>query len=305
MAARSALALLTLLAAAPAAASAAPHSPAASGLRAVDAAGREVVLQRIPARIATVFSSNTEIVAALGLGARIVAIDGMTTYPPEVLDRARVGGRLGLSVEAVVAQRPDLVLLTPARQAMHQLLLPLERLGVPTVVLMSRDLEELLSNVRLVAHLTGTASRGAALEAGLRRRLAEVDRRTRGLPRPSVVMITGLVGGGMVLIARDDSYTGDAIRASGARSALRPPAGWSQVSPEAIRIADPDVLLFAGRDADLERLVRAPGWRALRAVRTGRAFTVPRSEFLIPGPRTFDGIERLARRLHPVAFAAP
>jgi iron complex transport system substrate-binding protein len=75
----------------------------------------------------------------------------------------------------------------------------------------------------------------------------------------------------------------------------------ARISPEAIIAADPDVLLFAGRPADLAELMARSGWRDMRAVRTQRAFTVPRSEFLIPGPRTVDGVERLADLLHPAA----
>ena len=72
------------------------------------------------------------------------------------------------------------------------------------------------------------------------------------------------------------------------------------MSPEAILASDPDVLLFAGTKAALDDLVQLPGWRDMRAVREQRAVTVSRSEFLIPGPRTIDGIESLARWLHPV-----
>ena len=71
----------------------------------------------------------------------------------------------------------------------------------------------------------------------------------------------------------------------------------AHVSPEAIVAADPDVLLFAGAPADLDALATQPGWRLSRAVREGRAYTVARAEFLIPGPRTVDGIEKLAGRL--------
>ena len=114
-------------------------------------------------------------------------------------------------------------------------------------------------------------------------------------------MITGRLGNGLMLVAREGTYTGDAIVRAGGRFAL--PAGTriAQVSPEAILNADPDVLLWAGTERDLRELVARPGWADMRAVKTGRAFAVNRTEFLIPGPRTFDGIERLAARLHPVA----
>jgi len=76
----------------------------------------------------------------------------------------------------------------------------------------------------------------------------------------------------------------------------------AQVSPEAILNADPDVLLWAGNERDLKDLIAQPGWRDMRAVRSGRARTVSRVELLIPGPRTIDGIEHLAAIFHPDAM---
>jgi iron complex transport system substrate-binding protein len=245
----------------------------------------------------TIFSSNTEIVAALGLTERIVGIDALTHYPPTVLDRPRVGGRLGMSVDAIVAQKPDLVLLTPARQALAQLADPLARLGIPVMVLMSRDLAEVLANIRQVAAVCGVAERGAQLARALDARLAAIRSRQALAVPLRAVLVTGTTGSGLVSIANDRSYTGDALRAAGAAPALTPPAGWTQVSAEAVWRADPDVLLYAGEPAALAALLRRPGWASLRAHRTQCCHTVSRAHFLIPGPRTVDGVERLAATL--------
>jgi iron complex transport system substrate-binding protein len=270
--------------------------------RFTDGFGREVLIVEPPQRIVTVFSSNTEIVAALGLQPRIVGIDALTRYPVEILDRPRVGGRLGMSVDAIIAQRPDLVLMTPARQAYQQLADPLTRLGIPVVVLLSRSLKEVLDNIHLVSRICGVEQRGVELVASLKRRLQRVqsERSTR-LPLRTVT-ITGVVGNGMISIANDRSYTGEALRAAGTIPALDLPGGWTQVSPEAIWRADPDVVLFAGDPDQFDELMKRPGWASMRAVRAGRMLTISRGFFLIPGPRTFDGIEQLASQLRELSM---
>src|SRR4029078_10124383 len=97
-------------------------------------------------------------------------------------------------------------------------------------------------------------------------------------------------------------YTGDSRVRAVARFALAGTATLSQISPEAILNADPDVLLWAGTERDLKELIARPGWADLRAVRSGRAHAVSRVELLIPGPRTIDGVERLAAIFHPDAM---
>ena len=267
-----------------------------------DAFDRSVTVPAPPRRIVPIFASNVEIVASLGLADRIVGIEAFTRYPREVLDRPLVGGRLGFSVDAVVALKPDLVVVTPSRQAANQLVDPMERLGVPIVVFLQRSVPEILANIRLMGRIAGVAERGEEVAARFEARMAAVKRKVEGRQPPSTIMITGRLGNGLLLVAREGTYTGDAMAMAGARFALAGTATLAQVSPEAILNADPDVLLWAGNERNLEDLIAQPGWRDMRAVRSGRARTVSRVELLIPGPRTIDGIEHLAAIFHPDAM---
>ena len=97
----------------------------------------------------------------------------------EVLDRPLVGGRLGFSVDEVVAQRPDLVVVTPSRQAANQLIDPMERLGIPIVVLLQRNVAEILSNIRLL----GTPRRRRRARRGARGQAAGPPRQGRAACR--------------------------------------------------------------------------------------------------------------------------
>ncbi len=240
-----------------------------------DAFDRSVTVPAPPQRIVAIFASNVEMLAALGLADRIVGIESFTRYPPEVLGKPLVGGRLGFSVDEVVAQRPDLVVVTPSRQAANQLIDPMKRLGIPIVVLLQRNVEEILSNIRLLARLCGAAERGEELVARLQARLDKVEQRVAGLKPPSVVMITGRLGNGLLLVTRPGTYTGDAIVRAGGR------------------------LAFDGGIIDMKELIGGPGWSDMRAVKTRRVYATSRVELLIPGPRTIDGIEHLAAIFHP------
>jgi len=266
-----------------------------------DAFDRAVTLPAPPQRIVTIFASNTEMIAALGLADRIVGIEAYTRYPPEIVGKPLVGGRLGFSVDAVAGQRPDLVVVTPARQAANQLVDPMQRLGVPIIVLLQRSVQEIFANIRLLGRAAGVPERGEEVAGRLEARLAGTKQRIRDRARPRAVMITGRLGNGLLLMARPGTYTGDAIELAGGRFAFDGRGAIAQVSPEAILAADPDVLLYAGSVADRDELIKRPGWSEMRAVVTKRAYAVSRAELLIPGPRTIDGIEHLAALLHPPA----
>lgn len=273
----------------------------ATALTINDALGRQVNLSAPPKRIVTVFSSNTELIAALGLGDLIVGIDAQTFYPEEIADRPKIGGRLGISLEQVVARRPDLVLVTPARQAVHTLLSPLEKLGIPTVVLTSRTVEEIRNNLKQVSVLTGVPEAGQKVIAEMEARLAEVDRRRRGRPRPMVVLITSRLSSGLFMTARKGSYTADIVELAGGDLALElvstPGLRLPQISPEALLSLDPDIIIYTrrrGEGTELGDYLGGQAFSMLKAQRQGHIYDVPSSEFLIPAPRVINGVERLA-----------
>src|SRR3954471_1581017 len=162
-----------------------------------DALDRTVTLPAPPRRIVTIFASNTEMIAALGLADRIVGIEAFTRYPPEILGKPLVGGRLGFSADAVVQQRPDLVVVTPARQAANQLVDPMERIGVPIIVLQQRNVTEIFANIRLLGHAAGVPERGEEVAARLEARLAGTRERVTDRARPRTIMITGRLGNGL------------------------------------------------------------------------------------------------------------
>src|SRR4051812_39114239 len=168
-----------------------------------DAFDRSVTIPAPPQRIVPIFASNTEIIASLGLAERIVGIEAFTRYPREVLDRPLVGGRLGFSVDAVIALKPDLVVVTPSRQAANQLVDPMERLGVPIVVFLQRSVPEILANIRLMGRIAGVPERGEQVAARFEGRMAAVRRKVEGCTPPSTIMITGRIGNGLLLVARE------------------------------------------------------------------------------------------------------
>ncbi|MDR2611838.1 MAG: ABC transporter substrate-binding protein [Deltaproteobacteria bacterium] len=292
-----------------AAASAASYARASAEVRGLDlfpatvtdAFGREVTVPLPPKRIVTVFSSNTELVASLGLSGLIVGIDAMTFYPPEIVDVRKIGGRLGISLEEVVDARPDLVLLTPARQAAHNLLGPLGRLGIPAAVFTARDFPEIEGNLMKTAVLCGVPGRGEELVRSLEGRLAAVRRARGGLPRPRTVILYARLSSGLFLAAREGDYPASLIGLAGGIPALDEEVSGPrvpQISPEALMGLDPDIIILTRRadeGTELFDYLQKPAFARLKARRTGQIHVVPSAEFLIPAARVVDGVERLAR----------
>ncbi len=63
-------------------------------------------------RIISLRPSRTEILFALGLGEKVVGVTDFCNYPPEVLDKEKIGGISTPDIEKIIALQPDLVLTT-------------------------------------------------------------------------------------------------------------------------------------------------------------------------------------------------
>jgi len=270
-----------------------------------DGLGRRVRIASPPRRIAAIFASNVEMLAGLGLVERIAAIEAYTRFPPEVAGRPLIGGRLGFSAEAIARLGCDLAVMTPARGAAHLLTEPLARAGIPTIVVIHRDLPGVFDNIATLGRATGTEEVADALVAGLRERLAALSTRLAGRAPVRVFLETSSNGRGAFGTARPRTYTGDIVVRAGGAPVFPglPDSGPSQVSGEAILRADPTAYLLAGRADQVAEVAGRPGFAALAAVRDGRVHAVSRVRLLIPGPRVVEGAEEVARLLHPEAFA--
>jgi len=288
-------------------------------------------------RIASLLASATETVCALGLEEALVAISHECDYPPHVLDRPRVSrprfdpagkasGEIDAAVRDALARHgsvyaldeavlrevaPDLILTQDVCQVCavptslaHQAARALA--GRATVLsLDAHTVEGILATVEQVGDAAGVASTARAVVGAMRDRMARVAERVSGRPRPRVlalewldpVFVPGHWGPEMIALAGGENLAG----AAGRRS--------QQLAWNDLRGLDPDVLLVLPCGYDLARSRReADAHRdrllglAPRAVREGRAWVMDGSAYFNrSGPRVVDGIEILARVLHPEA----
>src|SRR3954463_15959944 len=194
-----------------------------------DDAGREVTIERSPTRIVSIAPSNTEMLFALGLDERIVGVDSFSTYPPEAGQKPQVGSYLEPDLERVVAAEPDLILATEAH--VGTVLPELDALGLPTVVIEPKDLDEVFSDMLLVGTITDASTRAQQAVCELQARVDAVVDAVADAPRPRVFFELSPD----LYTAGPGSYIDDLItRAGGVNIAEGAAEMWPQLSAEAV-----------------------------------------------------------------------
>lgn len=280
-------------------------APVAGAARTViDDAGRAIVLTRIPERIVTLAPSNTEILFALGVGDRIVAVDQWSDYPPAARTRPRIAP-FAPSLEQILKLQPDLIVAT---HGSVEPVLPLERQGIRILVFAPRTLDDIYRNILTMGQIVDAGSRAQRLVREMRQRVMAVLEKVRGAPRPTVFVELDGADPSRPFTAGPGSFIDVLIRLAGginiAASARLP---WPQWSLEELIRTDPDLIVLGDALVPVnpqtpDAVARRAGWQRLGAVRRGAIHAVDAALISRPGPRIVEGLEQLARLLHPHRF---
>lgn len=276
----------------------------ASALTVIDDTGRSVTLDGPPKRIMTLTPGNTEILFALGAEERIVAVDQWSDFPPAAKAKPRVVP-FAPSLEQIVQFRPDLILST---WVSAEPLLPLERQGIKIMVFAPRTIEEIYHNILVIGRIVQAETRAENLVRAMRRRVAAIVAKVRDAPRPKVFIELDGSDPGRPFTAGSGSFIDALIRlAGGVNVAAHARTAWPQFSVEELIKADPDLIILSDTVTSANRqtpelVAQRPGWSGLRAVRLGTIVAIDADVISRPGPRIGEGLERLARLLHPDRF---
>jgi iron complex transport system substrate-binding protein len=272
----------------------------------VDGLDREVSLPAPAQTVVSLAPSNTEILFAVGAGSQVVGRDMFSDYPAEAASVQDVGGSMGeYNLEAIVALQPDLVLAGGINPP--ELVAALEELGLTVYFLPNPlTLEEMYANLETVGALTGHAAEAADLIESLAARVAAVDEAVATAEaRPTVFYELDATDPASPYTAGAGTFVDQLIaRAGGMNVAGEIETPWAQVDIETLLTYDPDLIILGdsawGQSA--ETVAARPGWQELAAVQSGAIHPFDDNTVSRPGPRLVDGLEALARLLHPELF---
>ncbi len=270
-----------------------PASLAAAALLAVAGLAQAQPAQRIVA----LQPSLTEAVCSLDACERLVGVDRYSDWPASMAALPRVGGMADANVEAIVALRPDLVLLGTRSRVADRL----RALGLRVLVLEAKSHQDIRRNLETIAQALGRPGAGERLWRGLDARVQEQRRRVPPAWRGRRVYLE-LHGGKAA--ASEESFIGETLALLGLANVVPGRLGaFPRLGPEYALRADPDVLITTSAHATVPPPQR-PGWQALRAVREQRFCTLSERQFdvvLRAGPRIDEAAAALVQCLQSLA----
>ncbi len=272
------------------------------GVTVKDAADRVVTIQD-SSRIVSVGGAVTEILYALGLEDRVIAVDTTSIHPRRALEEKRsVGYMRQLSPEGVLGLGPSLVLATEG-SGPKETLAVLESANVPFVRVPDRFTGDgVIEKIRLIAKATGVEARGECLVRVVEADLAALAKLRKRIEHPiKVLFILSFMNGRPMAAGRATAAEG-IMTMAGATNAVTGYEGYKLINDESVIAAQPDAVLAMERKSfhlDAQTVFEHPAFVTTPAA-ARKAFVSMDGLYLLGfGPRTARAARDLAAALYP------
>lgn len=282
-------------------------TPTAAPIVLTDALGREVTLAAPATRIISLAASNTEIVFALNAGGALIGRDDFSDYPAEALNVPSIGSLYpNVNAEVIVDLNPDLVLAAGITNPDD--VNALAELGLTVYATsFAVTLDDIYTDILAIGALTGHAGDADQLVTDLRARVEAVTTKTASLTGlPKVFYEIDATDPAKPYTAGSGTFIDQLLTMAGGANVGQVGADpYFQISLEELVAQDPAVIIlgsatYGGQTPEL--VAQRAGWEGLMAVKNGAVYTFDDNLVSRPGPRVVDGLEALAKLIHPDLF---
>lgn len=254
-------------------------------------------------RIVCISKQYSEIIYAIGAEKNIVAVDISSTYPPEIKKLPTIGYHRALSVEAVLAAKPDLILHDNTIGPEH-VVRQLEELKIPMKTFVKG---ETIDSTKMLIREMGTHFHKEAAADSLCTKLdsemgmaLEKAKQYKDTPRVLIVHFGSATNSWLLMTKR--STAGKMINWAGGQMAIDDKKGMRQMSAEVVAASDPDVILLTDKSYDRlgskDKILELPGIAGTKAAKNNRIYRVEQHDFIYLGPRTGENVLKLEQLIH-------
>jgi iron complex transport system substrate-binding protein len=266
-----------------------------------DDTGRTVQIHGTVQRIISLSPSNTEMIYALGLQDKLVGVTSYDNYPPDAKSKTIVSDFSTIDMEKIVNAKPDLVLADSIQQ--KDTIPALEKMGITVYTMSPNTMDEIYHDLKTLGQITGKTKEADALAAGLTARVQAVADKTTKLTvnnKPRVLFVTWY---DPIWTAGHHTMIQSLIEKAGGTNIAADLNGYATITLESVIQRNPQVIIVTNSMGDqhttLDYIKSNDQFKATDAVKNGKVYEIDADVFGRTTPRIVDGLETLAKLLHP------
>lgn len=264
-----------------------------------DSSGRDVTIDKEPQRIISVGPNITETIYYLEKMDKLIGRTDFCDFPKEVKNIQSIGTLQQPNIEKIVDLKPDLVI--GSTHFPKETLKKLESLGVKVVVLYGEEnFEGAYNTIEKLGEVLNANDKASEVISNMKKKVEDVQQKVAGKGTPSVYYVIDFGAYGD-FTAGADTFIDKIITMAGGKNVAKDAVNW-KYSVEKVLEKNPDIVICPVYFDYKKRLQEAKGYKDLDAIKKGNLFEIDNNMLDRQGPRLADGLEAMAKILHPEAF---
>ncbi|TFG75889.1 MAG: ABC transporter substrate-binding protein [Thermodesulfobacteriales bacterium] len=256
-----------------------------------------------PQRIVSLSPNLTQVIYALGYMDQVVGVTIFDEYPPQVIDLPKVGGWINPNYEAILALKPDLVVLMKDQDISFGE--KLRNLGLKTFIAKSNDsIKDIIQAISDLGEILGESEEAKKLTLGIQSDLNEIEQKTKNTKKKSVMIVVGRNPGTLedIYVIGRNNYIDELITLAGGENVVENERNALKITKEAIFTFNPDIIIEINHqqiDREAEILAIWSTLKQVEAVKNNQVHILSSKVLLHPSQRIVDGAQTLTEILHP------
>lgn len=265
-----------------------------------DGFGNKVTIQNKPWKIVSLAPSHTEILYTLGLGNKIVGVDNNSDYPEDTKDKEKVGDYLSVNVEKIIELGPDLVIqYGPGDENVNA---RIREAGIAILSYEPESIDEVINLMLELGTITDVVATAKMETIVMQSKLEYITNTVKDAEKTKVFYE---VWNDPLMTAGPGTFLDELITLAGGENIAKDAQeGYPIYDIEQLIEKDPEVYLSAkdSEEKTVESIKNRGGFEGINAIKNDRVYLLEPNIISRPGPRIVDGLEIIAKSLHPELF---
>lgn len=262
--------------------------------------GNKVTIDSVPKRIISLAPNNTEILFRLELGNKVVGVTNYCDYPKEAKNKEKVGDAYSLNVEKIIELNPDLVLQYGSGN--EDVNKRLKEAGIVVLGYEPETIQEVMDLIITIGEITQTQIPARMVTLDMMSKMDYLVHKVENAEKPKVFYE---VWNEPLMTAGPGSFIDELINLGGGENIAKDAEGkYPQFEFEQLIERNPDVYITAkdSEDKTVEAIKLRDGYDTMNAIENDRVYILDPNIITRPGPRIVDGLELMAKSIHPELF---
>lgn len=268
-----------------------------------DREGTEV---NIPTKIEKIIStapSNTEVLMALGLGDKLVAIDKYSTDIEGINTELPQIDFLNPDAETIIGLEPDIVIASGHNKtgSVEDPFKAISEAGIPVVYIPSSDsIDGIYKDIEFIADVVNERSKGKEIVDDMKAQVEKIKAIGDTITDKKSVYFEISPAPYLSSFGKS-TFLNEMIEIIGAKNIFENEEGWISPTAEAIIDANPDVIITnAGyMENPTEEIKSRDAWENINAIKNNEVYLVDQNASSRPSQNVIKALEQMAKAVYP------